>query len=138
MKSVGNVDDLDKSCHMNGQGDYSSDLECPARSKVTFLGDAAHPMSPFKGQGANQAIIDALVLARCLYSSNLLHPQRQSLDNALRQYEEEMMERSSSKVLKSRLAAKYLHSEDALTEANVTRASAAAMNEAIAGNFEVS
>lgn len=37
------------------------------RSKrVTLVGDAAHPMLPFMAQGANQAIEDAFVLAKCL------------------------------------------------------------------------
>ena len=34
--------------------------------EVTLLGDAAHPMTPNLGQGACQAIEDAVVLARCL------------------------------------------------------------------------
>jgi salicylate hydroxylase len=34
--------------------------------RLTLLGDAAHPMLPFFAQGANQAIEDAVVLARCL------------------------------------------------------------------------
>lgn len=34
--------------------------------RVTLLGDAAHPMTPDLGQGACQAIEDAVVLARCL------------------------------------------------------------------------
>ena len=33
---------------------------------MTLLGDAAHPMTPDLGQGACQAIEDAVELARCL------------------------------------------------------------------------
>lgn len=36
------------------------------RGRVTLLGDAAHPMTNALGQGANQAIEDAIVLANCL------------------------------------------------------------------------
>ena len=50
---------------------------------------------------------------------------RQPLDHALLQYEEEMIIRCAPKCVKSRLAAQYLHSPEALVVANVTRASAA-------------
>jgi salicylate hydroxylase len=38
---------------------------------VWLLGDAAHPMSPFQGQGGNTAMIDALALAELLGSGYL-------------------------------------------------------------------
>lgn len=36
------------------------------QGRVTLLGDAAHPMTPNLGQGACQALEDALVLSQCL------------------------------------------------------------------------
>jgi salicylate hydroxylase len=48
---------------------------------VAILGDAAHPTLPFLAQGANLAIEDAYVLARCC-------DEDASLDTALRKYQD--------------------------------------------------
>lgn len=86
---------------------------------LTLIGDAAHPMSPFKGQGANQALLDALALARKI--SIACTPLSQWKEVGLRkivlnEFEEEMLERSASKVRDSAEAAKLLHSKDVLRE----------------------
>jgi salicylate hydroxylase len=41
--------------------------------RVTMLGDAAHPMTPFLGQGACMAIEDALLLGRAFAASETVH-----------------------------------------------------------------
>jgi 2-polyprenyl-6-methoxyphenol hydroxylase-like FAD-dependent oxidoreductase len=87
-------------------------------SRVTLLGDAAHPMSPFKGQGANQALLDALSLARALYTSD-------DVKEALVGYKEEMLTRSSVKVQASAEAAHFLHTDVAIKKGNITRGAAA-------------
>lgn len=93
---------------------------------VTLIGDAAHPMSPFKGQGANQALLDALKLAReitkkCKPSSNWREIGIRK--SVLTDFEAEMLERSTIKVKDSAEAAKFLHSETALHKGNEPRGS---------------
>jgi salicylate hydroxylase len=41
-------------------------LSCMVDGRIALLGDAAHPMLPFMAQGANMALEDGIVLARCL------------------------------------------------------------------------
>lgn len=100
--------------------------------QVTLIGDAAHPMSPFKGQGANQALLDALSLARgiskgCRSSSEWRKVGlRQSV---LRDFELEMLERSATKVKDSAEAAQFLHSEVALHEGDEPRGRCLKKNE---------
>ena len=43
-----------------------SPLKCWSVGRVTLLGDACHPMLPFMGQGAAQAIEDGATLTSCL------------------------------------------------------------------------
>jgi 2-polyprenyl-6-methoxyphenol hydroxylase-like FAD-dependent oxidoreductase len=93
---------------------------------ITLIGDAAHPMSPFKGQGANQALLDALNLAReitkkCKPSSNWREIGIRK--SVLTDFESEMLARSATKVKDSADAAKFLHSEMALYEGNEPRGS---------------
>ena len=74
--------------------------------RVVVLGDAVHAMSPFKGQGANQALMDGPLLASWL--------QNASIDSAVKSFWREMCQRTSTKVLASRKAAATLHSPECL------------------------
>ena len=96
------------------------------KNSITLLGDAAHPMSPFKGQGANQALLDALLLARAISKgcdANLQWKKKGLRESVLAAFESAMFERSASKVRDSAVAAKLLHSDLVLQERDEPRGS---------------
>jgi salicylate hydroxylase len=65
--------------------------------RLVLLGDAAHPMLPHMGQGANQSVEDAVALA------SVLDGVRQAdLPEAVRQYESLRLERASQVQSKTR------------------------------------
>lgn len=92
--------------------------------KVTLIGDAAHPMSPFKGQGANQALLDALALARKIYSGCRPFSEWRNAgirESVLNNFEAEILKRSAPKVKDSAAAAQFLHSDVVLYEGDEPR-----------------
>ncbi|MBH1960345.1 MAG: FAD-dependent monooxygenase [Flavobacteriia bacterium] len=112
---------------ISGYPVYDRDLLSPESfahaGSVTLIGDAAHPMSPFKGQGANQALLDALSLSREIFKNcqSFNWKETELRESILTGYEAEMLERSAIKVKDSAAAAEFLHSEIALYEGDEPR-----------------
>lgn len=102
---------------------FNSELQAKGEH-VTLIGDAAHPMSPFKGQGANQALLDALALARTITRGcRPLSSWREVgiRGSVLAEFEVEMLQRSAKKVAESAEAAQFLHSDTVLYEGDEPR-----------------
>jgi salicylate hydroxylase len=72
--------------------------------RVTLLGDAAHAMLPFMGQGAATAVEDGMVLARCLASFEA--------EEALRRYEAARLDRTTMVQTQSRLLGMKFQGKD--------------------------
>lgn len=85
-----------------------------ADGRVWLLGDAAHPMCPFQGQGANMAMEDALKLA------NYLATAQQSTTSAedARDLEADIVRRGRKAILESRNAAAQFHTTSSFKRFN--------------------
>jgi len=71
------------------------------RGVVTLLGDAAHPVLPHTGQGAAQAMVDAVALGRALAPGAVVEP-------ALRAYEDDRRRKTAALVVRGRRVARTM------------------------------
>lgn len=77
------------------------------RGPVTLLGDAAHPMTPFMGQGGCQALEDSFALAAAVKAKS-------DLPSALRCYESFRIKRASRYVRRSRKSQRVTMTQSAI------------------------
>ena len=76
-------------------------LPCWGSGVVTLIGDAAHPMLPHTGQGAAQAVVDAVTLGK------MLGP-RVDIESTLRAFEAERQPKTAALVRQGRRTARFM------------------------------
>ena len=85
--------------------DRKEPTKIAGNSIIAVIGDASHPMSPFKGQGANTAIEDAWLL--CEWLDGPKAPK--SLHTALKCFHRESFAKAFKRVRQSREACEIFH-----------------------------
>jgi 2-polyprenyl-6-methoxyphenol hydroxylase-like FAD-dependent oxidoreductase len=80
-----------------------------ALPSLTMLGDAAHLMPPFAGEGVNMAMLDAVELSRCLTGGHFT-----AIQPAIAAYEKQMRKRAAESAKDSLESTAALHSSDAI------------------------
>jgi 2-polyprenyl-6-methoxyphenol hydroxylase-like FAD-dependent oxidoreductase len=80
-----------------------------ALPNLTMLGDAAHLMPPYAGEGVNMAMLDALELSECLTSDD--YPDTRS---AIAAYEQQMRIRAAETAKITMESTAALHAPDAI------------------------
>lgn len=87
------------------------DQKWEAQANITLLGDAAHWMPPFAGEGVNMAMLDALQLSKALTDPNF-----GSLQAAIASYEKQMLKRFENAGQGTLFNTKWMHQPKALQQ----------------------
>ena len=78
------------------------ELESLPAGRVILVGDAAHAMTPFRGEGGYHAFIDSLNLAKILSRPGFDVKSKDAVKAAITEYNAEMLERGADAVRNSR------------------------------------
>ncbi|KFF04052.1 FAD-dependent oxidoreductase [Flavobacterium reichenbachii] len=85
------------------------DQSWEAQSNITIIGDAAHLMPPYAGEGVNMAMLDALQLSESLTNSDFT-----DLKSAINHYEQQMFARFAEVGKETMDNTEWMHSPIAL------------------------
>ncbi len=96
-------------CICRPQYHYPIDQTWTSLPNLTMIGDAAHRMPPYAGEGVNMAMQDALELADCLISNHF-----QNIHDAIAHFEGQMLSRTADITLMTLENTEMLHAEDAI------------------------
>ena len=88
---------------------YPPDQSWETSSNLTLLGDAAHRMPPYAGEGVNMAMQDAFELAE-----NLTSKEFKNIRSAISDYEQKMLKRASEITEITLYNTKMLHAPNAI------------------------
>ena len=88
---------------------YPPDQSWETSSNLTLLGDAAHRMPPYAGEGVNMAMQDAFELAE-----NLTSKEFKNIKSAISDYEQKMLKRASEVTEITLYNTKMLHAPNAI------------------------
>ncbi len=99
------VDATESSSVLNDDINDRPPMTTWGKDRITLLGDAAHATTPHMGQGACQAIEDAVVLARCLARDS-------NVTKAIQAYESQRIPRTTNVINTSRKIGRMLQLEN--------------------------
>lgn len=91
--------------------------------RVTLVGDAAHPMTPHRGQGLNHAICDVGNLVDALIKLKTPDTEKETLtlEGLIKDYDEEVVKRGADEVVTSKVNAEMMLSWDLIMQSPIMK-----------------